>query len=225
MITAYKRAYTEVIEIIKYFPNEEYAKIPLEKINYYKENMDKDYNFKINPNIELEKQNISREANAILVTLFNDYFATDRQKEILNNLLKQNQQILEELKQEKYNMENDCVITSFSSSALLAAKSCDENIRVGYILSAAYGDYYDMKNIDFFSVNAAFLSKRTIDAIHNSGKQVYAWTVNNKDSIKNLTNKGVDGVITDNPVLARETIYSRDTSETIVNMIRYVFNQ
>ena len=81
-------------------------------------------------------------------------------------------------------MENDCVITSFSSSALSAAKSCDENIRVGYILSAAYGDYYDMKNIDFFSVNAAFLSKRTIDAIHNSGKQVYAWTVNNKDSIK-----------------------------------------
>ena len=122
-------------------------------------------------------------------------------------------------------MENDCVITSFSSSALLAAKSCDESIRVGYILSAAYGDYYDMKNIDFFSVNAAFLSKRTIDAIHNSGKQVYAWTVNNKDSIKNLTNKGVDGVITDNPVLARETIYSRDTSETIINMIRYVFNQ
>lgn len=106
MITAYKRAYTEVIEIIKYFPNEEYARIPLEKINYYKENMDKDYNFQINPNIELEKQNISREANAILVTLFNDYFATDRQKEILNNLLKQNQQILEELKQEKYNPNN-----------------------------------------------------------------------------------------------------------------------
>ena len=105
MITAYKRAYTEVIEIIKYFPNEEYAKIPLEKINYYKENMDKDYNFQINPNIELEKQNISK-ANAILVTLFNDYFATDRQKEILNNLLKQNQQKLEKQKQEKYNPSN-----------------------------------------------------------------------------------------------------------------------
>ena len=126
---------------------------------------------------------------------------------------------------EKYNMAGDCVITSFSSSALLAVKSCNESIKVGYILSAAYGDFYDMKNIDFFSVNAAYLSKRTIDAIHNSGKQVYAWTVNNKESIKNLTNKGVDGVITDNPVLARETIYSRDTSETIINMIRYVFNQ
>lgn len=126
---------------------------------------------------------------------------------------------------EKYNMVNDCVITSFSESALKAVKTYNQEIKVGYILSAAYGDFYDMKNVDFFSVNAAFLSKRTIDAIHNSGKRVYAWTVNNKESIKNLTNKGVDGIITDKPVLARETIYSRDTSETIVNMIRYVFNQ
>ena len=126
---------------------------------------------------------------------------------------------------EKYNMVNDCVITSFSESALKAVKTYNQEIKVGYILSAAYGDFYDMKNVDFFSVNAAFLSKRTIDAIHNSGKQVYAWTVNNKEAIKNLTNKGVDGIITDNPVLARETIYSRDTSETIINMIRYVFIQ
>lgn len=126
---------------------------------------------------------------------------------------------------EKYNMVNDCVITSFSNSALQAVKSYNQDIKVGYILSAAYGDFYGMEHVDFFSVNAAFLSKRTIDAIHNSGKQVYAWTVNNKESIKNLTNKGVDGIITDNPVLARETIYSRDTSETIINMIRYVFNQ
>lgn len=106
MISAYKKAYTEVIEIIKYFPKEEYDKIPLEKINYYKENMDKNYNFQIDPNIELEKQNISKEANAILVTLFNDYFATDRQKEVLNNLLKQNQQKLEIQKYEEYNPNN-----------------------------------------------------------------------------------------------------------------------
>jgi len=106
MISAYKKAYTEVIEIIKYFPKEEYDKIPLEKINYYKEKMDKNYNFQIDPNIELEKQNISKEANAILVTLFNDYFATDRQKEVLNNLLKQNQQKLEIRKYEEYNSNN-----------------------------------------------------------------------------------------------------------------------
>ena len=55
MTSAYKRAYTEVVEIIKYLPNEEYSKIPLNKINYFKENMDKEYKFRIDPNIELEK--------------------------------------------------------------------------------------------------------------------------------------------------------------------------
>ena len=98
------------------------------------------------------------------------------------------------MRRKQHNMTADCVVTSFSKSALLAVKSYNENVKVGYILSAAYGDFYDMSNIDFFSVNAAYLSKRTIDAIHNSGKQVYAWTVNNKDSIKNLTNKGVDAL-------------------------------
>ena len=38
----YAKAYTEVLEIIKYFPKEEYSKIPLKKIEFYKNNMDKD---------------------------------------------------------------------------------------------------------------------------------------------------------------------------------------
>ena len=124
----------------------------------------------------------------------------------------------------QYNMEDKCVITSFDYYALKYAKHYDTKIQTGYILSVAYGDYFNMPDIDFFSMNASFLSKRTVDAIHQSGKQVFAWTVNNEVSIKNLTNKGVDNIITDNPVLARETVYSRDTSETLINMIKYVFN-
>lgn len=106
MTDAYKKAYTEVIEILKYFPEEEYAKIPEEKINFYKENMDKNYVFKFDPNVELEKQNISREASAVFVLLFNNYFANDRQKETLKKLLEQNELKLEEEKREKYNPDN-----------------------------------------------------------------------------------------------------------------------
>ncbi|MDO5402156.1 MAG: glycerophosphodiester phosphodiesterase family protein, partial [Eubacteriales bacterium] len=73
--------------------------------------------------------------------------------------------------------------------------------------------------------NASFLTKRIVDAIHKSGKEVYAWTVNGEEAIRNLTNKGVDSIITDNPILAIETVYSRNTSETVLNMLKYVFNQ
>ena len=97
MINTYAKAYTEVLEILKYFSEEEYSKIPQEKINFYKNNMDKNYNYNINPNIDLSKQYISKEANAILITLFRDYFATESQKKTLNNLLNQNQNKLENI--------------------------------------------------------------------------------------------------------------------------------
>ncbi len=105
MNNKYEKAYTEVLEIISHFSNEEYSKIPEEKINFYKQNQDKNYKYSIDPEKDLSKQYISEEANAILVSLFRDYFATERQKEVLKNLLNQNQAKLEEKKREKYSTD------------------------------------------------------------------------------------------------------------------------
>ena len=49
--------------------------------------MDKNYNFKINPEIDLAEQNISKEANAIIVNLFTDYYATEEQKVKIKEIL------------------------------------------------------------------------------------------------------------------------------------------
>lgn len=102
----YSKAYTEVLEIIKYFPEEEYSRIPKEKIDFYKKNMDKNYNFKINPEIDLSNQDISAEANAIIINLFTDYFATENQKLKIKEILDSNQKKSDQLKREKYNPDN-----------------------------------------------------------------------------------------------------------------------
>ena len=47
MTNAYTRAYTEVLEILSHFSKEEYAKIPTKKIEFYRSNMDKKYNYKM----------------------------------------------------------------------------------------------------------------------------------------------------------------------------------
>ena len=104
--TVYARAYTEVLEILRYFPEEEYAKIPIEKIIFYQNNKDKNYNFTINPEIDLDKQNISSEANAIIVNLFRDYFATEEQKIKIKEILDLNQKKEEQEKREKYNPDD-----------------------------------------------------------------------------------------------------------------------
>ena len=102
----YSKAYTEVLEMIKHLPENEYNKIPKEKIEFLERNKDNKYKFVINPQIELEKQNISIEANSIIVTIFRDYFATDLQKEKLKIILEQNENKYQEQLREKYNPDN-----------------------------------------------------------------------------------------------------------------------
>ena len=99
----YAAAYTEVLELLKYLPYEEYSKIPKEEISFFEENSDKTYNFKINTQLKLEEQAISLEANAIIIQIFKEYFATEKQKEILNSLLLQNQNKKEQEKSMEYN--------------------------------------------------------------------------------------------------------------------------
>ena len=102
----YSKAYKEVLEIIKYFPKEEYNKIPKEKIDFYEQNMDKDYDFTIDPEVDLSQQNISKEANAIIVSLYQDYFATEEQKQKIKEILKLNEKKAEQERREKYNPDD-----------------------------------------------------------------------------------------------------------------------
>lgn len=102
----YARAYTEVLEMLKYLPHEELNKIPKEKIDFFERNKDKSYKFKISLEKPLEEQNISIEANSVIITLFRDYFAADTQREKLKNILEQNEMRYQEKIREKYNPDN-----------------------------------------------------------------------------------------------------------------------
>lgn len=106
MTDSYARAYTEVLEILKYLPIEEYKRIPKEKIDFYNKHKDANYSYNFDETKPLDEQKISREANAIIVSLFRDFFATEKQKEKLEVILKQNERKHEQELREKYNPEN-----------------------------------------------------------------------------------------------------------------------
>lgn len=106
MINTYEKAYTEILEILKYLPEEEYNKIPKEKIEFYEKNKDEEYVYIFDSSIELNKQPMLTETRAIIVTLFRDFFATNDQKEKLNVILNQNERLYEEKLREKYNPDD-----------------------------------------------------------------------------------------------------------------------
>ena len=99
----YPKAYKEVIEILKYLPEEDVKKIPEEMINMFEKNMDKEYKYTINKNKPFNKQNMLKETREILAILYKDYWANEKQKERINNKLKNDIIINEQEKNKNYN--------------------------------------------------------------------------------------------------------------------------
>lgn len=106
MNRTYSIAYTEILEILKYLPKDEYNKIPKEKIDFFEKNKDNNYVCKFDVSKSLEEQNISPKANTIIVSLFMDYFANSDQKEQIKNILNQNEDAKQKSLREKYNPDN-----------------------------------------------------------------------------------------------------------------------
>ncbi|MEG2350624.1 MAG: glycerophosphodiester phosphodiesterase family protein, partial [Hungatella sp.] len=87
---------------------------------------------------------------------------------------------------EDHEMQDQCVITSTSLNYLKRIKEQQPEIKTGYIISAAYGNYYSNDAIDFISIRSGFITDRLIRDAHQSGKTVHAWTVNSKSELERL---------------------------------------
>lgn len=105
MVTTFEMACTEVLEVLKILPEEEYNKIPLNEINNLESKKDKNYKFSIDKSVPLDKINISKKAYAIILVLWEKYFASNNQKQKLYDILKDNYQ-KEELKKAQYSYNN-----------------------------------------------------------------------------------------------------------------------
>ena len=99
----YVIAYSEVLEILKHIPIEDYNKIPKTKIEFFKTNADNEYTFNYDPSKTLEEQNVSNITKGIIILLFRDYWATEMQRNKI--IAKQNYDRMK-LEEKKYNPDN-----------------------------------------------------------------------------------------------------------------------
>ena len=81
MNDVYARAYTELYEILKNISENDLNKIPKEVFNMLERKRDKEYNFKLEENIEFENQKLLRETKILLAILYRDYWATKEEKD------------------------------------------------------------------------------------------------------------------------------------------------
>ena len=106
MIDNYPKAYKEVIEILKYVPQESVDKIPEEMRNMFKIKMDETWNFEVDINKPFEEQELLEETKAIFANIFRDYWATPYQKERIEAQEKYELEKIEEEKRKIYNPDD-----------------------------------------------------------------------------------------------------------------------
>ena len=122
----------------------------------------------------------------------------------------------------KYDFEDNCVVTSQNYKTVKKVKEIEPDIRTVYVMSVAVGNLNAMKAADDFSVNSSFATRALVEACHNKGHRVYAWTVNRSQSIDQMITAGVDNIITNNVPLAKDRIASSRVSNVVDDLIIFL---
>ncbi len=106
---------------------------------------------------------------------------------------------------EQTDMVESVAIMSLKYEGIQKFRTLRPDWPVGLLSTKAIGKIADF-DVNFLAINMAAAKPAFIRRIHASGKQVYVWTVNDQVSISRMASLGVDGLITDEPALAREVL-------------------
>lgn len=105
-------------------------------------------------------------------------------------------------------MSGDVIYMSLKLDAVKKMKRLRPDARVGLLMSVSAGDLQSLE-ADFLAVNANFVDRRFVQRAHEVNKDVYVWTVNDAIAMSSMVGRGVDGLITDKPALAKSILQQR----------------
>ena len=120
----------------------------------------------------------------------------------------------------KYDYKDKCVIASLNYEVLENTKSIDSSIHTLYVMSLAIGNIIDLSAADDYSIEASNIKYNLVARIHNSGKKLFVWTINDEDTLYKMIDLNVDNIITDNVNLAKLAITEQKDINIINELIK-----
>lgn len=129
-----------------------------------------------------------------------------------------------------YDMIDSTIIMSFNRNQLQTIKNLNPNLQTMMLIPVFFGSITEVLNLDYVdSYGLRFdmikANPEYIEMIHKRGKRVYGWTINRRQDIQQAVSNDVDGIITDDPLLAIELAYEKITPTLLQDLIRQLFNQ
>ncbi|MFC4990738.1 glycerophosphodiester phosphodiesterase family protein [Rubritalea tangerina] len=105
-------------------------------------------------------------------------------------------------------MVDQVMIMSLKYEGIQKIRELRPDWTVGLLSTVSLGDITKL-DVDFLGLNNRAATPQLIQRAHNSGIDIYVWTVNSVLDISAMTSRGVDGLITDAPARAHEVLLQR----------------
>ncbi len=115
-------------------------------------------------------------------------------------------------------MADDVVVMSLKLEGIQKLQALRPQWTAGLLAAKAVGDLTRL-DIDFLAVNQGMARPAFIRRAHRAGKKVFVWTVNDGLSLSRWASMGVDGVITDEPALARDILAQREQLNSVERLL------
>jgi glycerophosphoryl diester phosphodiesterase len=109
---------------------------------------------------------------------------------------------------EAADMASDVAIMSLEYEGIRKIRALRPDWTIGLLSAKAIGDLTRL-DTDFLAVNTGMANARLIRHAGSAGKKLFVWTVNDPVTMSRMMSAGVDGVITDEPEMARKVIEER----------------
>jgi glycerophosphoryl diester phosphodiesterase len=109
---------------------------------------------------------------------------------------------------EQFDLVDDVMIMSLSYEGIQKIRALRPEWTIGLLVAQAAGNLARL-DTDFLAVHERIATAQLIRAAGVAGKQVFVWTINDAVNMSRILSLGVDGIITDEPGLAREVLAAR----------------
>ncbi len=125
---------------------------------------------------------------------------------------------------EQTGMADAIAVMSLKSAGIEKMRALHPDWRYGILAARALGNLTAL-DADFLAVNTGQVSRRLIDRAHAQAKQVYAWTVDDPLMMSRMISMGIDGLITNNPALARRIMVARNELDTYERLLLWLVDR
>lgn len=119
---------------------------------------------------------------------------------------------------EQTGMSDSVAIMSLKYDGIQKIRKLRPDWTIGLLSAKAIGNLSSL-DTDFLAVNAGMAKAGFIRRAHEAGKQVFVWTINNPVDMSRMMTLGVDGIITDEPAMAREVLAERADLSSVERLL------